>query len=201
MPSIVQGPSPRDALSSARLRTSPGSRLGHRDPGSRRLVHPRRSFRNRRELGPRPRAPLPPGDTLLWTSGVACRLLQPETTRGHTLRAFDPRTRVGLSPRCSPAPTDAGCVGPSMRCRIEGLRAAPCTRWLSHAVFHLRGRGRLRAEALEQRRAARSWTISRVPFSWRLGHPGRRLDSRRSLEDFVARRSGQGPSRMPPREG
>jgi hypothetical protein len=34
-----------------------------------------------------------------------------ETTRGHTLRAFDPRTRVGLSPRYSPAPTDAGCVG------------------------------------------------------------------------------------------
>jgi hypothetical protein len=44
--------------------------------------------------------------------GAACRLLQPETTRGHTQRAFNPRTRVGLSPRYSPAPTDAGCVGP-----------------------------------------------------------------------------------------
>jgi hypothetical protein len=44
--------------------------------------------------------------------GAACRLLQPETTREHTLRAFDPRTRVELSPRYSPAPTDAGCVGP-----------------------------------------------------------------------------------------
>jgi len=33
------------------------------------------------------------------------------STRGHTRRAIDPRTRVGLSPRYSPAPTDAGCVG------------------------------------------------------------------------------------------
>jgi len=43
--------------------------------------------------------------------GVARRLLQPLTTHGHTQRAADLRTRVGLSPRCSPAPTDASCVG------------------------------------------------------------------------------------------
>jgi hypothetical protein len=133
--------------------------------------------------------------------GVACRLLQPDTTRGHTLRAFDPRTRVRLSPRYTPAPTDAGCVGPSVRCRTGSLRAAACTRRLAYDVFHCRGRDRLRAEALEQRRAARSWTISRVPFSWRLGHPGRRIDSRWSLEGFAARRPDRGPPRMPPREG
>jgi hypothetical protein len=36
-----KGPSPRDALSSARLRTSRATRLGHRVPGSRRLFTPR----------------------------------------------------------------------------------------------------------------------------------------------------------------
>jgi hypothetical protein len=35
--SVVQGPSPRDALSGARLRTLPVQRLGHRCSGSRRL--------------------------------------------------------------------------------------------------------------------------------------------------------------------
>ena len=35
--SVVQGPSPRDALSSARLRTLPALRLGHRTAGFRRL--------------------------------------------------------------------------------------------------------------------------------------------------------------------
>jgi len=177
MSSIVQGPLPRDALSSARLGPFPGSRFGHRLPGFRSLVHPRDSCESSLVRPPSTR-PVATGRHASLDPGVACRLLQPVTTRGHTLRAFDPRTRVGLSPRYSPAPTDAGCVGPSIRCRIDGLRAATCTRRLSHVAFHLRGRGRLRAEALEQRRCARSWTKSRVPFSWCLGHLGRRLDSR-----------------------
>jgi hypothetical protein len=108
---------------------------------------------------------------------AACRLLQPETTRGHTLRALVPRTRVGLSPRYSPAPTDAGCVG-----RTTALpRRGPASRYPPHEGFHHRAplarESRLRAGALERRRAARSWTISRVPFSWRSGHPGHRLGS------------------------
>jgi hypothetical protein len=37
MPSIERDPLPRNALSGARLRAFPGSRLGHRNPGSRRL--------------------------------------------------------------------------------------------------------------------------------------------------------------------
>jgi hypothetical protein len=68
MPSIEQEPLPRNALSSARLRSSPASRLGHRDSGSRRLFTPREPLRTLEGPGPRPRAPLPTGDTLLWTS-------------------------------------------------------------------------------------------------------------------------------------
>jgi len=45
MPSIAQEPLPRNALSDARLGLSPGSRLGHRNPGSRRFLHPRGSLR------------------------------------------------------------------------------------------------------------------------------------------------------------
>jgi len=37
MPSVRQGPSPRDALSSARLRPAPATRLCHRETGCRRL--------------------------------------------------------------------------------------------------------------------------------------------------------------------
>jgi len=81
-------------------------------------------------LGSRARAPLPLGIALLRAFGVACRLLQPETTRGHTRRASNPRTRAGLLLRCSPAPTDAGCVGLPVRCRIGGLRATTCSRRL-----------------------------------------------------------------------
>jgi hypothetical protein len=80
-------------------------------------VHAARCQRDSRFSGPRRRSP---------TSAT-------ETTRGHTLRAFDPRTRVRLSPRCSPAPTDAGCVGLAMRCRIRkpashDLHATACAR-------------------------------------------------------------------------
>jgi len=96
-------------------------------------VHAARCQRDSRFSGPRRRSP---------TSAT-------ETTRGHTLRAFDPRTRVRLSPRCSPAPTDAGCVGLVMRCRIGSLRATTCTRRLAHAAFHLRGQGRSWTGALE----------------------------------------------------
>jgi hypothetical protein len=74
--------------------------------------HLRETLRSSRRPGPRPRAPLPTGDTLLWTSAPLADFCNLNTTRGHTQRAFDPRTRVGLSPRYSPAPTDAGCVGP-----------------------------------------------------------------------------------------
>jgi hypothetical protein len=73
---------------------------------------PPRDLADSRRPGPRPRAPLPTGDTLLWASVSLADFCNRKTTREHTLRAFNPRTRVGLSPRYSPAPTDAGCVGP-----------------------------------------------------------------------------------------
>jgi hypothetical protein len=111
MPSIEQEPLPRNALSSARLRSSPAPRLGHRDSGSRRLSPPRSPCGLSR-AGPPSTRPVANGRHASLDLGVACRFLQPETTRGHTQRAFHPRTRVELSLRYSPAPTDAGCVGP-----------------------------------------------------------------------------------------
>jgi hypothetical protein len=103
-------PSPRDALSSARLRTSPGSRFGHRMPGSRRLFTPDCPCEHP-GAGLPSTCPVANGSHASSSLGAACRLLQPDTSRGHTLRAVDPRTRVELSPRYSPAPTDASCVG------------------------------------------------------------------------------------------
>jgi len=56
-PSIEQGPSPRDALSSARLRTSPALRLGHRYAGSRPLFTRRGPLRTPGGPGSRSRIP------------------------------------------------------------------------------------------------------------------------------------------------
>jgi len=74
--------------------------------------HPPYPFGIRTSQTPVHAPPLPAETALLWAYDVARRLLQPETTRGHTRRATDPRTRAELSHRCSPAPTDAGCVDP-----------------------------------------------------------------------------------------
>jgi len=109
--SVEQGPLPRNALSSVRLRTAPAAWLGHRASGFRHLFtrasSPGMSVRARLPFT----RPVANGYVLFLSLSGACRLLQPVTMRGHTLRATDPRTRVGLSPRCSPAPTDASCVG------------------------------------------------------------------------------------------
>jgi hypothetical protein len=75
-----------------------------------------------------------------WALDAACRLLQPVTTRGHTLRAIDPRARVELAPHYTPAPTDAGCVGRTVRRRTENQRAT------------------VRARRLVDRRAPLAWT-------------------------------------------
>jgi len=115
MSSIQQGPLPRGALSSARLRSSPAPRLGHRGANHRRLcdrflpfsglvptlapVHPSRCHRVRASL----------------SLGDACRLLQP----GYDARAHpnEPKALArqwSFRPAVTPAPTDAGCVGPSV---------------------------------------------------------------------------------------
>jgi hypothetical protein len=65
VPSVWQGPSPRSALSSARLRPAPAPRLGHRDMGCRLLwvrSLPSRAFG---APGSRSRDPLPAGCALL----------------------------------------------------------------------------------------------------------------------------------------
>jgi len=125
-------------------------RLGHRCSGRRHL------FTSRRTLSDPPvgQAPVhaPRCQRESRFSEPRCRSSTSATcfaTREHTLRAVDPRTRVELSPRCSPAPTDAGCVGlhdalPHRGPASHDPHATACA-----AVFHLRGRGRTWAEALE----------------------------------------------------
>jgi hypothetical protein len=81
-------------------------------------VHVPRCQRESRFSGPRRRLP----------TSATCF-----ATRGHTLRAIDPRTRVELSLRCSPAPTDAGCVGlrdalPHRGPASHDLHATACAR-------------------------------------------------------------------------
>jgi len=172
-----KGPSPRDALSSARLRTSRATRFGHRVLGSRRLFTPGGPLRALRGPGSRPHAPLPTGVVLLRVSAPLadfCNLIRRVGT------PFEPSTLArewGFRPatrRHQPMPVASASA---VRCRTGGLRATTRTRRLACDAFRLRGRDGSRAEALEQRRTARSWTMSRVPFSWRFGHPGHRLDS------------------------
>lgn len=143
-------------------------------------VHAPRCLRESRFFEPRRRSP---------TSAT-------QTTRGHTRRAFDPRTRVGLSPRCSPAPTDAGCVGPTARRRAGDLRATTCSRRLARVALHSRGRGRSRAGALERRRAARARKSRACPPRDAPGTRVTDLDASRGLENRVTDRASLDPPRM-----
>jgi hypothetical protein len=152
VPSIGQGPSPRDALSSARLGPGSAPRLGRRGAVRRRLFTRAGPLRDPRGPGPRPRAPLPAGVTLLWASTSLadfCNLIR---------RAGTPDERSilahewGFRPaarRHQPMPVASASA---VRRRTAGLRAASCSRRLARAVLHLRGRGRSRAEASERRR-------------------------------------------------
>jgi hypothetical protein len=145
-------PSPRDALSSARLRTSPGSRFGHRMPGSRRLFTPGCPCEHPR-AGLPSTCPVANGNHASSSLGAACRLLQPEyDARAHPIElstlarewSFRSATR-----RHQPMPV---ALASAMRCRTEGLRATTCTHRLACDAFRLRGRDKSWAEALEQRR-------------------------------------------------
>jgi len=115
--------------------------------------------------------------------GVVRRLLQPNSTRGHTRRAVDPRARVRLSPRYPPASIGAGCVGPSVRCHTASLRAAICTRRLSPSCSTCvdeasRGPKRSSKGALAREELARALLVAlRAPgsparFTTRPGRPG-----------------------------
>jgi len=95
MPSIRQGPSPRSALSSARLRTSPAHGLAA-DVRAINTFSPGRSPCEPRTGRTPVHVPRCRRERASLDLGAACRFLQPETTHGHTRRALDPRTRVGL---------------------------------------------------------------------------------------------------------
>jgi len=133
--SVGQGSSPRNALSSARLRPWPATRLCRRYAGYRRRCTRASLFMGLRGPGPRPCVPLPAGGALLWARDIACRLLQPFTTRGHTRRASDPRARAGLSLRCSPAAMPAALVSPDAICTASGWPAShdPSGSWVGAA--------------------------------------------------------------------
>jgi len=124
---------------------------------------PSSTLASRREPGPRPRAPLPAGGALLRASAKLADFCNRNSTRGHTRRAFDPRTRVGLSPRYSPAPTDAGCVGLVVRCRTGDLRATIRTRRLFARRVPLAWTGRTVGRGTRAKASARSWTIRACP--------------------------------------
>jgi len=86
-----------------------------------------------------------------------------------------------------------------VRCRIGGLRAALCTRRLSPSRSTcVDGAEHGPEHSSKGERAL--LTMSRVPFSWRSGHPGRRLDSPPGLDDLAAPRTGRDSSWMQPRE-
>ena len=146
--------------------------------------------------------PLPAGIALLSASVVARRLLQPLRRTGTPFElpilarewSFRPAARrhqpmpVALA---SPVRCHTGGLRTAIRSRRLSLRRAPLAR-----TRRIVGRG-ARAKAW----FARSWTMSRVPSSWRSGHPGHRFDWLRGLEDLDAHRPGRDPPRMPPREG
>lgn len=199
VPSIGRGPSPCNALSSIRLRPGPGTRFGHRGTVRRRLS-PARTLSDPRGPGSRARAPAANGKRASWSLGVARRLLQPHydarahptsVRSSHASGAFAPLLagtngcRLRWPPRCVAAPR--ACEPRSAR---DGFRTPRSTRVDGTES---------RAGALERRRAARVGT--RVPSSWRSGHPGHRSESPRALERLVARRTGRDPPRMLPREG
>lgn len=132
MPSIDRGPSPRNALSDVRLRTWRDPRLGRRVSRSRRLCTPTSPFGISRELGRRPRGPVASRDHASLGLGRRSPTSATVTTYGHTLRAADPRTRVELSPRCSPGTNRCQVASASpVRCHTGGLRAVIRSRRLS----------------------------------------------------------------------
>jgi hypothetical protein len=200
MPSIEQEPLPRNALSSARLWTSPASRLGHRDSGSRRLFTPQEPLRTPEGPGPRPRAPLPTGDTLLWTSASLadfCNLKQRAGTpneRSILARewSFRPAARRHQPMPVALARDTLPHRGPAS---LE-LHAPACARRVPLAwTGQLEGRSvRVKASRALLDDVARALLVA-------LRAPGSPVRLATRPGDLVARRTGLGSSLMPPREG
>jgi len=98
--------------------------------------------------------------------GVACRLLQPENdARAHPTSVRSSHASGAFAP----------LLAGTNRCRLRWSTMRHRTGDLRTSTRHApglramrstgRGQSRPRAEAFEQRRAARSWTMSRVPSS------------------------------------
>lgn len=167
VPSIDRGPSPRNALSDARLRSSRALRLGRRVARSRRLCTPAGPLGIPRELGRRPRHPVASRDCASLGLGRRSPTSATVTTYGHTLRAADPRTRVELSPRCSPGTNrcQVASVSP-VRCHTGDLRAAIRSRRLSLRRAPLARTRRITGRGVREKAGSRALlTMSRVPFS------------------------------------
>jgi hypothetical protein len=122
------------------------------------------------------------------------------STRGHTLRAIDPRARVRLSPRYSPAPTGAGCVDLTGALPHRGPASRDPRAAAFAVAFPLAWKGAEHGPEHSSKGERALLTMSRVPFSWHSGHPGHRLESPPGLDDLAAPRTGLDPSWMQPRE-
>jgi hypothetical protein len=185
--SVGQGPSPRDALSGARLRPPRRRGFATATPAID-AIGPARAFLGFARAEPPSTRPVASGEALLWARDIACRLLQPYTTRGHTRRASDPRARAGLSLRCSPA-SDAGCVGVSDATCIASGGPRATTR---------AGHGSERPS--EGKRAAFCERF-RAPFLVELLAPGSSVRASCGTWNFSqTRRTDRDPRAIPPRE-
>jgi hypothetical protein len=174
MPSVRQGPLPRDALSGALARAfargavwpprprvvdafSPTWSFG---PVGQALVHAPRCHRVRASLEPRRRLP------------TFCNLGY--DARAHPSELPDPRTRVAGTNRCR-------MRWPSMRFRAETSEPRTCAKQVT---------GRSARE--KARRVSR--TISHVPSSWRFGHPWSPVRLFAGLDIPVPVRPGRDPN-------
>jgi len=154
-----------------------------------------------RTLGSRSHVPLPSGACFFEPKAMLADVCNLHTTHEHTQRAFRSSHASGAL-----APLHAGTNRcrlrwPKVRCRIKDRWVTSCSWRLARAMFHLRGQDRRASRDRSSKGKTRVLqTISRVPFSWRLGHPGRRRDVWQSLDGFVTCRPSQRfPSDAAPR--
>jgi len=167
-PSFRQGPLPRNALSSIRLRPPPTVRLGHRAAGYRRLWLTR-ILSGAGGSDSRARAPLPVGIALLevWATLVDfCNLngarAHPTSVRSsHASGAFAPLLAGTNRCRLRWLPQD---VAASRACKPRTARDGS-----TRAAFHLRGKDEFMGWSARAKANARCGTS--VPSSQRPWHP------------------------------
>jgi hypothetical protein len=160
--SIEQGPSPRNALSSVRLRTSSAWRLGRRHPDVRRLFTPADPFGPSEARLPSTR-PVASGRRASMSLGVACRLLQPFIdARAHPTSVRSSHASGAFAP----------LLAGTNRCRLRWFHGAlPHWEPASHGLFApafarrvpLAWTGQTVGRGARAKADARSWTIRACP--------------------------------------